>query len=36
MKNRNSSTPAALFDIEVIKNHTKSDLNKGYSIYLKP
>ncbi|PXX76641.1 hypothetical protein SAMN05660489_00109 [Pseudomonas sp. LAMO17WK12:I10] len=33
MKNKTSSTPATLFDIEVIKNHTKSDSDKGYNIY---
>lgn len=33
MKDKTSSTPAALFDIEVIKNHTKSDSDKGYNIY---
>ncbi|AZC28224.1 hypothetical protein C4K38_0233 [Pseudomonas chlororaphis subsp. piscium] len=35
IKNKTSSTPATLFDIEVIKNHTKSELDKGYNIYLK-
>lgn len=33
MKNRTSSTPAILFDIEAIKNHTKPNSDKGYSIY---
>lgn len=33
IKSKISSAPATLFDIETIKNHTKSDADKGYSIY---
>ncbi|CAI8760755.1 hypothetical protein [Pseudomonas chlororaphis] len=33
IKSKISSASATLFDIETIKNHTKSDSDKGYSIY---
>jgi hypothetical protein len=33
IKSNISSAPATLFDIETIKNHTRSDSDKDYSIY---